>query len=404
MSTIKKAHRKKIAIIGGGPSGMMAAIELSKHHEVHVYEKNKTLGRKFLVAGKGGFNLSNNLDKNQLKKKYFPTDIFEPIIRSFGAMETVNWLSDLGIPTYVGTSGRIFPVKGIKPIQVLNVLKKKIITLNGAIYFEHELIEFDSKQVTFKHKNKVIYESYDICILALGGASWPITGSKGDWIHLMQKNNIKTTHFEPSNCGLEMDFNGKEIAKYVGRPLKNIRVTSQGITIKGEAIISKYGLEGNAIYPISRIVRKQLNTNNNVFIELDLKPFNTEKELLEKLTPKTTSKNYGYLFKLNKVQIALIKSFTSKETYINPITFAKSLKNILIPIKSLRPINEAISTVGGVNVSELNSNLGLKKFPNVYIAGEMFDWDTITGGFLLQGCFATGYHIAKDIILKNTKH
>mgnify|MGYP000548410728 CR=1 FL=1 len=392
--------QKKIIIIGGGPAGMTAAIELSKHHNVHLYEKGKTLGRKFLVAGKGGFNLSNNVIGTDLLSKYSPEEFLNNILLNFDTKATKTWLYDLGIPTYVGSSGRIFPEKGIKPIEVLNAFKNKIISQGGKIHYEHEFKSFDSKKINFLKEGKIIHVEYDYCVFALGGGSWSVTGSKGDWLQSFEENNIKTLPFEASNCGLEVDFNNKEINNFIGTPLKNIQINCNGKTIKGEAVISKYGLEGNAIYPISSIAREALHTNSNAFLEIDLKPFNTEEELLTKITETTLPKNYRYIFNLNKSQIALIKSFTNKETYLNPLAFSKTLKRIKIPILKLRPVEEAISTVGGISLDELNNDLSLKKMPHIYITGEMFDWDTITGGYLLQGCFSTAMYASKHIHLK----
>lgn len=393
---MKTENSKNIIIVGGGPAGMMAAIELSKKHKVSLFEKGKTLGRKFLVAGKGGFNLSNSLIDQELYTKYTPTDLFTNILKSFDSKATVTWLEELGIPTYVGSSGRIFPKKGIKPIEVLNALKQRMVQQKVSIYLEHEMIDFNKDSICFKNKTSTISKEFDTCILALGGASWSITGSDGHWTRLISKNNIKTSDFEPSNCGVLVDYNNKPIIEHIGIPLKNIRITVQDSIVKGEAVISSYGLEGNAIYPLASTIGTLL-TKGKTKMSIDLKPFNTEKELTSKLTSTLQPKNYGYVFKLNKAQIALIKSFTDKETYLNPSSFVKSIKKLDIPIEGLRPIEEAISTTGGIPLEELNLDLSLKKIPNIYIAGEMFDWDTITGGFLLQGCFATGYFVAKNI-------
>lgn len=398
---METSSTQKIIIVGGGPAGMMAALELSKTHEVHLYEKGKTLGRKFLVAGKGGFNLSNNVIGQELTSKYSPEDFLTPILNNFDSSKTRSWLEQLGIKTFVGSSGRIFPEKGIKPIEVLNAIKNKLLEQNVKINLEHEFVNFNKNEITFKKNNEVIIQNFDKCIFTLGGGSWSVTGSNGNWLPIFDKKGINTKPFEASNCGLEVNYSNKEILKYIGTPLKNIRVSKNDTTIKGEAIISEYGLEGNAIYPISSAVREELKIKGSVSINIDLKPFNTEIDLLNKITDTTLPKNYSYIFKLNKAQIALIKSFTDKETYLNPVSFIRSLKNLSVPISKLRPIEEAISTVGGISLDELNSDLSLKKIPNIYIAGEMFDWDTITGGFLLQGCFSTAFHISSEILKTN---
>lgn len=395
------SSKKKIVIVGGGPAGMLAAIELSKKHEVHLFEKGKTLGRKFLVAGKGGFNLSNNVTGQELISKYSSSKVIENSLVNFDSSRLRNWLNELEIPTYIGSSGRIFPKKGIKPIQVLAALKNRLLSQGTKLYFTHEFINFNATSIEFLHKKEIKLVSFDYCIFALGGGSWSVTGSNNKWIDIFNDNNISTKPFEPSNCGLEINFVNKAMNNFIGTPLKNIRVSCNGTMVKGEAVVSSYGLEGNAIYPISRIVRESLKKNQDTFIELDLKPFNSEEDLIQKTKENTMPKNYGYLFKLNKAQIALIKVFTDKETYLNPVLFAKALKKLVIPITALRPVEEAISTVGGISLEELDENLSLKKIPNIYIAGEMFDWDTITGGFLLQGCFSTAMHVAKNILAKN---
>lgn len=395
------SSKKKIVIVGGGPAGMLAAIELSKKHEVHLFEKGKTLGRKFLVAGKGGFNLSNNVTGQELISKYSSSKVIENSLVNFDSSRLRNWLNELEIPTYIGSSGRIFPKKGIKPIQVLAALKNRLLSQGTKLYFTHEFINFNATSIEFLHKKEIKLVSFDYCIFALGGGSWSVTGSNNKWIDIFNDNNISTKPFEPSNCGLEINFVNKAMNNFIGTPLKNICVSCNGTMVKGEAVVSSYGLEGNAIYPISRIVRESLKKNQDTFIELDLKPFNSEEDLIQKTKENTMPKNYGYLFKLNKAQIALIKVFTDKETYLNPVLFAKALKKLVIPITALRPVEEAISTVGGISLEELDENLSLKKIPNIYIAGEMFDWDTITGGFLLQGCFSTAMHVAKNILAKN---
>ena len=392
-----KKPQKKIIIVGGGPAGMLAAIELSKTHEVQLFEKGKTLGRKFLVAGKGGFNLTNHLTGAELSANYSPNSLFGNALKNFDSSQTRSWLENLGIPTYVGSSGRVFPEKGIKPIQVLNALKNRLCAQHAQVHYEHEFVDFTSKKIRFLHKGVLLECTYDNCIFALGGASWSVTGSKGDWLNTFEKKGLQTRPFEPSNCGLNCEFPIDFLKNHVGKPLKNIRISCQGTTVKGEAVVSSYGLEGNAVYPISKIVRNALKQCQQVSVEVDLKPFNTELQLLQKVTPKTLPKNYAYLFKLTKTQIDFAKAHTDKETYLNALLFAKALKKLTVPVQGLRSVEEAISTVGGIDSEELSSDFSLKKIPNIYCVGEMFDWDTVTGGYLLQGCFSSAFTAAKAI-------
>ena len=394
-------HKKlKIVIVGGGPSGMLAAIELSKFHEVHLYEKGKTLGRKFLVAGKGGFNLTNKATDKELTDHYHANSHLKIALENFDTGATRDWLSTLGVPSYIGSSGRVFPEKGIKPITVLKALKNSMLANGVQVYEAHECVAFDKDSVTLKNKTSKLNVTFDHCIFALGGASWSVTGSKGDWRAMFEKNNINTLDFKAANCGLESSDIQNKLNTHFGSPLKNITISVGAITVKGETVISSYGLEGNAIYPLSSTVGKLLEEQTEAMLYIDLKPFHTEEELLDKIGPNTATKNYAYLFKLNKSHIALIKAFTDKENYTDPRLFIKNLKNLAVPIHKLRPMEEAISTTGGIDSSELLETLALKKIPNIYIAGEMFDWDAPTGGFLLQGCFATAHTVVKSILEK----
>lgn len=391
--------KKIIRIVGGGPSGMLAALELSTTHEVHLYEKGKTLGRKFLVAGKGGFNLSNQATGKNLYDQYDPSHLFSVLLQQFDTQKTREFLDKLGIPTYIGSSGRVFPEVGIKPIAVLNALKNKLIAQGVQLHFEHEFVDFDAKKISFQTSLGTRVASFDRCVFALGGASWSVTGSKGDWLKIFQQKGIYTTPFAPSNCGLYVSGLTPElIAQFEGSPLKNIAIRCQYKIVKGEAVLTNYGLEGNAVYPIAAIARKELETHKKTAIFIDFKPFNTQDELLQKISPQTRTKNYSYLFKLSKVQLGILKNFMGKETYTTPALFVEKLKNLEIPIVGLRPIEEAISTVGGISMDAINSDLSLKKIPNIYVAGEMFDWDTLTGGYLLQGCFATAHAVAQSIL------
>ncbi|MEE9429566.1 MAG: TIGR03862 family flavoprotein [Melioribacteraceae bacterium] len=415
--------KKQIAIFGGGASGLMVADVLSKTCNVTIYEKEKTIGQKLLVAGKGGFNFTSEIPTEEMINKYSPSRIFSNPIQKFNSTDLRNWLADLGIPTYVGTSKRIFPKDGIKPIQVVDAIKKKLLANNVQFLTIHKFISFDKSTkpiVEYNNEQKIIDADY--YIFALGGASWKITGSDGKWESMFNSIGISTLPFQSSNCGVNINWSDN-IKIHSGKPLKNIRISIGNLLSKGEAVITDYGLEGNAIYSIVPEVRKEISKNSIANITIDFKPSNTAEQLLQKSKVKSEkieeinikparqfvgrdgdmsikTKDYARVFNLKSVELALIKTYTSKETYLNVETFIDSLKKIEISIDFLRPIDEAISTVGGIDINELNSDFSLKKHPNIFTIGEMVNWDAPTGGFLLQGCFSMGDFVGRSILKK----
>lgn len=382
--------QKKIIIIGGGAAGLMAADRLCDDYQIAIYEKGKTIGRKFLVAGNGGFNLTNKAEGEELVQHYLPHRFLKKAILENGSSVMRDWLSNLGIPTFVGTSGRIFPEKGIKPAKVLKKIKDRLVKKGVDFFFHHEFIGFDEKCncIVTNNEKEIILEA-DYFIFSLGGASWTKTGSDGEWTTAFEKIGIKTIPFQASNCGLNIEWSDHFRSHHAGKPLKNIIVSIDNFKVKGEATITDNGLEGNAIYPLIWKIREAFSKDNIPRINIDFKPLNSREQLLNKIKnkpPKT--KAFAKALNLNATQVALIKSFSEKKYFFEPSVFITSVKQLQIPVQSLRPLEEAISTVGGIDLNEVNNNFALKKHPSFFVIGEMLDWDAPTGGFLLQGCFS----------------
>lgn len=382
--------KKKIIIIGGGAAGLMAADRLCDDFEIAIYDKGKTIGRKFLVAGNGGFNLTNKVEGEDLAQHYLPHYFLEKALLKNDSSKMRSWLSNLGIPSFIGTSGRVFPEKGIKPAQVLKKIKDRLVEKGVNFFFHHEFIGFNEKCncIVTTDESEIILDA-DYYIFSLGGASWSKTGSDGKWITTFEKIGIKTVPFQASNCGLNIEWPDHFKTHHSGKPLKNISISIDDFEVKGEAIITEYGLEGNAIYPLTWKIREAFSKGNTPTINIDFKPLNTREQLLQKIKnkpPKT--KAFAQALNLNSTQVALIKSFSEKKYFLEPSVFITSVKHLQIPIQSLRPMEEAISTVGGIDLDEVNSNFSLKKHPSIFVIGEMLDWDAPTGGFLLQGCFS----------------
>ena len=390
--------KKEIAIIGSGPAALITASKLAPFHNVTIYEKKSSIGNKFLVAGKGGFNLTNSLEGIELASKYSPREFMKDAILSFDSIALRKWLANLGIPTFVGTSGRVFPEKGIKPTEVLNKIKKNLLEKNVLINCNSQFVgfnNFNGIEIDFKGEIKSVFS--DIYIFSLGGASWSITGSDGKWTEYFEKIGVKTLPFESSNCGININWNEK-IELHFGKPLKNIAVSVSGKSLKGEAVITNYGLEGNVVYPLIPKIREQLKADKSVEIFIDFKPNNSKEGLIKKLNLHKSTSNYGEILNLNRVQMAFIKSFLTKEEYLSPKLFVGKLKNLCVKVNSIRNIEESISTVGGIDTEELNSDFSLKIYPNIYTIGEMVNWDAPTGGFLLQGSFSMGNYAGKSIL------
>lgn len=390
-------HRPVIRIIGGGPAGLIAADILAVHCDVHVHEQGRQVGRKFLVAGEGGLNITNAAEGEALVGWYTPADRMRPLLEAFGPEALRAWLRDLGVPTYAGTSGRVFPERGIKPAQVLQAIKRRLADRGVRIHTRHAFSGFDERgrPVVEGEGHRGPLEA-DATLFALGGASWPVTGSTGSWVAPFRELGIRVNELRPSNCGVVTPMTDA-LRAHAGKPLKNISVGSGPVRVRGEATITEHGLEGNAIYPVVPAVRAALADSGEAELELDLKPDVTQGELERRLAGAAWKERMAAL-KLDRPQVALLKAFTAQHRFVDGAYLAHDVKHLRIPVRGLRPIAEAISTAGGIAWDALNADLSLKRHPQLFVAGEMIDWDAPTGGFLLQGCFTTGFAAARGML------
>ncbi len=394
--------KKSVAIIGGGPAALMLAAILNEQlFDVAIYERNFAPARKFLVAGDGGFNLTHSEDIENFISRYSPKEFLESCIRAFTNDDLRNWLKKIGIDTYVGTSKRIFPVKGIKPIDVLNAILNELKNKSVAIKTQMEWKGWnEKKELLFASNNEEIIIRADIVVFALGGASWKKTGSDGGWTKLFEEKNMRVVPFLSSNCGYEIKWDEKFIELAEGKSLKNISVSCANQTKKGEVVITKFGMEGGAVYGLSPQIRKQFAENKFAQIFIDLKPTLNEEEIKNKLSVrgnKSQTKLLTDSLNLSPIQIALLKSVLTKEEFTDTDLLTKKIKRVPLQITSAAPIDEAISTVGGISLEEVDEIFQLKKAPNHFAIGEMLDWDAPTGGYLLQACFSMGYFLGQEL-------
>lgn len=390
---------KQIVIIGAGPAGLMAAQTLAeKGFKVNVYEQNKAAARKFLVAGNGGFNLTHSEEINSFIQKYDASEI-QNMVRNFDNEKVISWLADLGVSTYVGSSGKIFPTKNFKPIQVLKAWLDRLEALGVEIHYGFQFIDFDEHSVIFKNNQEETHVPYSKLILAMGGGSWKKTGSDAKWIQILEEKGIQINALQSANSG----YNTPEVFHQLqGQYLKNITISFQENEKTGEIVFTKYGIEGSPIYYLNRFTRKH---EFPLILFIDLKPNLSESFILEEL--KGAAKITSVLkrkIKLSTTALNLLKTL-DKESYTNVENLAVMIKKFPIKVLSFRPIDEVISTAGGISFTALHENLSLQKFSNVFCAGEMIDWEAPTGGYLLQACFSTGFFVGNHVaeLLKSEK-
>lgn len=392
--------KKKIAIIGGGASSLLLGCELNtKKYDVTIFEKNKALGRKFLVAGYGGLNITHSEGVNDFMSRYLPHTFIKPYLLHFDNQHLVAWLNEHHVPSYTGSSGRVFPNKELKAIEVLNRLQKAMLNNETKLFFNHEWIGFDeANNLLFKMTYTVCSLKFDKVIFCLGGASWAVTGSDGTWLNYFEQKQIQTHPFLPSNCAFGVDWAKSLLEKIQGKALKNCLVSMGKKSRLGELIITQFGIEGSGVYPFSSEVREELGSKGYASITLDFKPHLAPETLISKLQNSKLKGSYTQKIKsvlnLSEVQVQLLKTFLSKEEFLNENCLCEKIKSFELRIHQLAPINEAISTVGGIALSEINKHLELKKLPNHFAIGEMLDYDAPTGGYLLQSCFSMAKYLA----------
>ena len=387
----------KIGIIGMGPAGLMAGSKLAKAgHDVHFYDHKKAAGRKFLVAGNGGFNLTHSEELDSFISKY-EGEIIQNAVKSFTNDDWIKFLDqEIKIPTYIGSSGKIFPEKGIKPITVLYNWMNYLTHYKATFHYEHQFVDFNENQLILSHEGKIITENFDHIILALGGGSWKMTGSTAEWIPILAAKEIHCNPLKSSNSGFEID-DWDKFKTIEGQTIKNIVVSYLEDRKEGDIVVSSYGLEGTPIYYMNRAFRK----DSTLKLLIDFKPTKSHDEIQSTLKSAVNFTEGLKQLKLSKTAIQFLKLSLSKEIYTSLERLSHAIKTFEIQPKSLRPIDEVISTVGGIDLNEVSADFELNKHKDVYVCGEMLDWDAPTGGYLIQACVSSGYVVAQSILSKS---
>ena len=376
---------KKILIVGGGPAGLMAADFASRSGvEVTLADSMPTFGRKFLMAGKSGLNLTMHEDDITFQTRIIHNNTtIEKALEEFGPIEVIEWANSLGIKTFVGSTGRVFPTE-MKASPLLRNWISRLDELGVSRQNRWKLKSISNKVATFETPQGLLNKSADGIVLALGGASWPKLGSNGDWKSLFDPAELES--FQASNCSFIVKWSIK-MSKYFGQPLKSIKLSAGSQSSRGEIIISQKGIEGGGIYSLSAQLKKGED------LILDLLPDWDNDKILKLLTiPLGKSSSSNILrkrLKLEPIKQAILREF-AMDVFKEPALLTKSIKSLKIPLNGTGPIQTAISTSGGVKMSSIDENFMLRGRPGVFCAGEMLDWDAPTGGYLITTCLATG--------------
>jgi len=389
-------HTVRVAIIGGGPAGLMAAEALTAHGlTVDLFDAMPSLGRKFLMAGKSGLNLTHAEPFDDFLPRFGVTGPrLRPMLQAFPPGTLQAWAHGLGIETFVGSSRRVFP-KDFKAAPLLRAWLRRLRTNGLTVHARHRWSGWsEDGRLMFDTPQGRKDVTADATILALGGASWPKLGSDGAWLPWLEDQGVAMTPLRPANCGFDVDWSDHFSGRFEGQPVKNIRLKFHGQTATGEFVITKTGLEGGPVYALSSKLLHTLKAKGRASLTIDLSPDRTVENVLERLNrprgKKTMATHLKRTLHLSGVKAGLLREGTSPDAFADLGALAAAIKALPLTLTQPRPIAEAISSSGGVRWDQMDEDLQLNVRPGVFLAGEMLDWDAPTGGYLLSACFATG--------------
>ncbi|GIX36191.1 MAG: NAD(FAD)-utilizing dehydrogenase [Lysobacteraceae bacterium] len=383
-----------IAIVGGGPAGLMAAeCCLGRGLSVHLFEAKGSVGRKFLLAGKGGLNLTHSEPRERFLERYGATrPMVEPWLRAFDAGAVRAWAATLGIQTVVGSSGRVFPAD-FKAAPLLRRWVRRLREAGLAIHVHHRWLGWSGAALRFAGPAGTVAVRARRTVLALGGGSWPVLGSDGAWVPLLAAQGVAIAPLRASNVGYTVPWSEHFRQRFAGQPLKPVAMrTGASGWRQGELLVTDYGLEGSLLYALGRFL--QPDAEGTCRIELDLMPGSDPRRVAEALGAPRGKRSWSEVLRrrlgLTGVRAGLLAERLPAEARSDPARLARAIRALPIELGPPRPLAEAISSAGGVRAEALDAGLALKVRPDVHCCGEMLDWDAPTGGYLLTACLASG--------------
>lgn len=387
-------HRSA-AVVGGGPAGLMAAETMARSGlPVTVYEHKRSAARKFVLAGRSGLNLTHDEDLETLLSRYGDLhSSIEAAIRAFPPSAVREWAEELGHTTFVGTTGRVFPEE-MRSTPLLRSWLRRLDELGVELRTGHRFVGWtEDGSLRFDSSTGLVEVTADATVMAMGGASWPSTGSDAGWVEPLREAGIEVNSLVASNCGVIIEWSEHFGPRFAGTPLKNVTLTVGGASRRGDPVVTSTGLESGPVYALVPEIRDQL-AGPGVIVYADMQPDRSHAQLVAHLTskrrPKDSLSTWLRRAGLEPVTIGLLREATGNNVPTNADELAELLKAAPIPITGLSSLDRAISSAGGVAMSELDDSFMLQKMPDTYVIGEMLDWDAPTGGYLLQACFSMG--------------
>jgi uncharacterized flavoprotein (TIGR03862 family) len=395
-----------IAVIGAGPAGLIAAETIAAAGaRVTVYEHMASPGRKLLMAGRGGLNLTHSEPLDGFLSRYgAATERLRPAIEAFPPDALRTWSEGLGQSTFVGTSGHVFP-KTLKASPLLRAWLRRLDGLDVTFALRHRWTGWDAHgRLVFVTPDGSAVVQPDATVLALGGASWPRLGSDASWVAIIKEAGITVAPLKPANCGFVVDWSAMIRERFAGVPLKRIALSFDGRSVRGEAMITATGIEGGAIYAVSAPLRDAIAVNGEAILSVDLRPDLDAAALAARLARRREKQSRATFLRksagLAPPAIALVNEVLAQRRAGEPAAadLAALIKALPLRLTATAPIVRAISTAGGISFDEVDAQFMLRKKPGVFVAGEMLDWEAPTGGYLLTACFATGVAAARGVL------